>query len=1129
MFAFGVFLVGPSAWAQTGSITGQVLDSAGRAVPDATLTATSTATGLAQTVSSSSAGVFNFAALPPSTYNLTVTAPGFGTVNRNGVVLNIAAVLPINFSLAVGQANTTVNVVGSQAIPVETDSSELSTVIESKQINDLPLILRDPYQLVLLSPGVITSTNNEGGFSVNGQRDRNNNFLLDGADNNDTSVPGTQGGISSANPDSAQEFRVISNNFDAEYGRNTGAIIDVVTRGGTNQFHGDAYEFGRYNALGARDFFNTKANGKQNPYVRNDFGASVGGPIWKDHTFFFLNGEAQRFRTTTTASQTTPTAAFKSGVFTFIDPTVRPDDPTRRTFVDLNSPNNPNNQSGLPRDPAVAKILALAPVGQTDNGDGVSTTYFFPSSDALNAYSFTGRFDHKLTDRHQLTVRYQYAHSNESDPFHDEVLPGYGTTSVPATSHNGVVSIASTVSANSTNLFRAGYNLNNAAFICAHSGIDAITGVDNFGNGRDVSIPYFFTFGCVDLGDSNGQARLSSTLLLADTFTVIKGAHSVKFGGEFRSVKDSNFDNFFARNLLSLNNYSTNGVQAYNFANQNSPSLLNFEDLIWGAQGVIANSGENQFFTRQGVRRANDLTRFVQHEWAVFVQDTWKVTPNFTANLGFRYAFNGVPYENEGNFSNFYGDGSAPLPASGFFTFTPVGPGTGKQLYADSWKLLEPRIGFAYDPKGDGKTAIRAGFGIFHDRIFDNLFGNAKSNPPFQAQLNAFPYDGTPTTPVVANAPLPGNLTPSANITNDAFNEPVVIDPHLKMPTNQTWNLGIQHQFGDHLAAEINYVGSHGTHLLREVDGAPPQPALVQQYLNQGIDPSALQRNSLYLGGQDVNGNTFGPAVNNTAFFHQFYQTTVAASNYNALQAKVTERVGGLNLLGSYTYAHSLDDGSDPLAPGAGNSGFPRSSFDLAAEYGNSPFDVRHRGTAAVVYELPIGYGKQFMAHGFLGRAFEGIQLSGIEQVQTGLPFDLRGTVDNLHTSLNNRPQLIGKPYPSGRGMITAKGKIVGPSVNAFANAPFDENVSIGRNTFYGPGFVNTDVVFQKTQTIFENAKLVFRAESYNVFNHPNLASPAAGSLAISSPTFGVSQSELAQNDGTTGSRQIQGAIKVVF
>jgi hypothetical protein len=303
----------------------------------------------------------------------------------------------------------------------------------------------------------------------------------------------------------------------------------------------------------------------------------------------------------------------------------------------------------------------------------------------------------------------------------------------------------------------------------------------------------------------------------------------------------------------------------------------------------------------------------------------------------------------------------------------------------------------------------------------------------------------------------------------------------------------------------------------------------VQQYLNQGIDPSALQRNSLYLGGTDVNGNTFGPAVNNTAFFHQFYQTTVAASNYNALQAKVTERVGGLNLLGSYTYAHSLDDGSDPLAPGAGNSGFPRSSFDLAAEYGNSPFDVRHRGTVAVVYELPIGYGKQFMAHGFLGRAFEGIQLSGIEQVQTGLPFDLRGTVDNLHTSLNNRPQLIGKPYPSGRGKITATGKIVGPSVNAFANAPFDENVSIGRNTFYGPGFVNTDVVFQKTQTIFENAKLIFRAESYNVFNHPNLASPAASSLSISSPTFGVSQSELAQNDGTTGSRQIQGAIKVVF
>ncbi len=299
-----------AAVAQTGSITGQVLDPTGAAIGKATITATSTSTGISRIATTTSAGIYSFGALPPSGYDLVATANGFQAQTMKNVVLNIAATLPVNFTLAVAGATTTVDVRDAETATVDASSYQLSTVIDSQQINDLPLVLRDPYQLVLLSPGVVTATNNDGGVSVNGQRDRNNNFMLDGADNNDTSVPGGLFGISSANPDSAQEFRVITNNFDAEFGRNTGAIIDVVTRGGSNKFHGDAYEFGRYNALGARDFFNTKANGPQDPYVRNDFGASVGGPVWKDHTFFFLNGEAQRFRTARTALQTTPTAAF---------------------------------------------------------------------------------------------------------------------------------------------------------------------------------------------------------------------------------------------------------------------------------------------------------------------------------------------------------------------------------------------------------------------------------------------------------------------------------------------------------------------------------------------------------------------------------------------------------------------------------------------------------------------------------------------------------------------------------------------------------------------------------------------------------------------------------------------------
>lgn len=1114
-------------FAQTGTVTGQVFDPQGAVVPNATVTATSNSTGITRTTTTTSAGIYNFAALLPASYTVTVAAQGFATQVNNNVVLNVAATLPVNFHLSIAGSVQAVEVTGVNATAVETDSFQLSTVIDSKQINNLPLILRDPYQLVLLSPGVVTALNNTGGFSVNGQRDRNNNFMLDGADNNDTSVPGIQGGISSANPDSAQEFRVITNNFDAEFGRNTGAIIDVVTRGGDNQFHGDAYEFGRYNALGARDFFNKKENGKQDPYVRNDFGASIGGPIWKDHTFFFLNGEAQRFRTTRTSSQTTPTASFKTGKFTYIDPT-----DGSMTPVDLTNPSNPNNLSGLGQDPVVAKIFALAPVGQADNGDGVSTTYFFASPDALNAYTLTGRFDQKLTDKHQLTVRYIYGHSADNDPFHDEVLPGYGNTSNISTNHNGVISIASSLSANATNLFRAGYNQSDTGFFCNHKAIDAINGVDSFGNGRDISLPYYaFTFGCGPLGDSNAQARLSSTLLFADTFTVTKGSHTFKVGGEYRSVKDNNFANFSSRYTLTLDNFTASNAYAYNFAgNPSSPSVTSFEDLIWGAQGAVANDSENQFFTRAGVRRGSDLSRYRQHEWAAFAQDTWKVNSKFTAIIGLRYAFNGVPYEKDGNLANFYGNAAAPFPASGYFTFTSVGPGTGRQLYADSWKLIEPRIGFAYDMHGDGKTAIRGGFGIFHDRIFDNLFGNANANPPYQANLNDFPFvPNSSSTPTVNTIPFPGALTPSANVGAFSYLTPVVIDPYLKMPTSDSYNIGVQHQINNKLTAEIDYVGSHSTHGLREIDGAPPQPALIQAALAAGILPSALQRNNLYLGGTDANGNNFGPLVNNTAFFHELFQTAVVNGNYNALQAKVTGQIATLTLTGSYTFSHSLDNGADPILPGAGGSGLPRNSFDLGPEYGNSDFDVRQRGTVAATYGLPVGIGSSRLNSGLLGHVFEGIQISGIQQVQTGLPFDLRGTRDNLHTSVTNRPMLVGAPYPSHRGMIVASGKIVGPSAAAFANAPYGQSVSIHRNKFYGSGFVNTDVVFQKTQTLREQVKLIFRAESYNVFNHPNLASPAASSLSIASSTFGVSQSQVGQNDGTTGARQIQGALKLVF
>src|SRR5689334_12488071 len=289
-----------SLWAQTASLTGTVTDASGAVVLGATINAHNLDTGSERTATTGSTGAYRIADLTPGHYDVAVEMQGFSTFRVSNLVLTVDQTLTVDAKLEVGQVSTTVEVSGQQVAPVNLENAEISNMVDTQRINDLPLITRDPYQLVLLSPGVIQSNTSLGGFSVNGTRERNNNFLLDGVDNNDTDVPGIAGGLNPLNPDSTQEFRVITNNFSPEFGRNNGAVVDVLTKSGTNDVHGSAYWFGRYDALGARDFFNHEPDTPKNPYVRNIFGAAAGGPIRKDKTFWFGNYEGQRFVTTLT-------------------------------------------------------------------------------------------------------------------------------------------------------------------------------------------------------------------------------------------------------------------------------------------------------------------------------------------------------------------------------------------------------------------------------------------------------------------------------------------------------------------------------------------------------------------------------------------------------------------------------------------------------------------------------------------------------------------------------------------------------------------------------------------------------------------------------------------------------------
>jgi len=1161
--AFLIFLpsIVPQAFCQTGSVTGSVTDLSGAVVPGAAVTIVANTTGLSREVSTADSGTYSLLDLPPTVYTLTVQKSGFERAVFSDVHVTVGEVVPLNVRLQVGTTTTEISVNASTEAPVETDTYQLSTIINSQAINNLPLILRDPYQLVLLSPGVVSGSS-AGGAAVNGARERNNNFMLDGSDNNDSGVPGALAGAVGANPDTAAEFRVITNNFDAEYGRNTGAIVDVITRSGTNQMHGDAYWFGRYNALGARDWFNPKLNPDgttqaQNPYVRNQFGGSLGGPIRKDRTFYFLNGEWDRFVTNVTDNITVPTAAFRTGLYTYIGQ-------TGSQAVDLPNAANANNNTGLGLDNFVASSLYKAfPLPQVSNGDGVSGLYFFPSESRQNSYSLTGKIDHQLTTNEQLSIRYIYARFKDPDPDHDEVLPGgIGATGQTDTSQAGNLQLTSTLTPTLVNNARGSYTLFTSKFYCGGlSELDSITGgTDQFGNSTvfGLSSP-FQSIGCLGLGDSPGQGRLAKTGAFTDGLSWVKGRHSMKFGGELRHISEDGADNFYAQQELEFQFLNDSGqFAAYNSPFPvGTPDFTTFQNQIYQQEGVIDSQSQSQFYNKNGVRVGNDYRRFRQHEYGLFAQDSWKALPNLTLSYGLRWEFNGVPYDAQNNLSNLFVPANGPGP----FTFTVVGPGTGNLLYQNNYGLVEPRIGFSYDPFSDGKTAVRGGFGLFHDRIFGNLFGNVRSSPPFQQSPyinpNNDPATGLPvfpnpnpaggpavvgTTAVPENTPFLPTTGTSATLSQPlTLNEGVTIDPKLKIPGNATWNLGVEREVTPSVVLEANYVGNHATHILNEINGNQPLPANVATlvaYCNGGIgNPNIcggigeayLQGEILYYGGDygllPIDGS------GNSIFSEVLEQTSSGMSNYNALQVQVSKRSShGYSLHGAYTWSHALDNSNDSILPGANgiNRGLPRDSYHLENEYGNATDDQRQNFTAYGTWDLPIGHGRSYASHGLVGRALEGIKISGITRAGTGLPFEIFGTVDNLHTGLTNRASYSGSnPYPSGQLATVSNGKRTGPAESAFVNPAFDQVPTVRRNQFFGPRQVDTDAVFEKDQTITERFKLIFRAESYNVFNHPQFLQPASGILGDAN--FGISTGTQTQNDGTTTARQIQASLKLAF
>lgn len=1114
----------------TGNIRGTVTDPNGATVAGATIEAVNDKTGDKRVTTTSDDGTFTINSVPVGVYTITANAAGFAAATAKEVEISVSFTTDVPLSLPIEGATASVVVTtGDVQTQLNTTDQQLSTLIDNRKIIELPLLSRDPNSLLLLAPGTVASTSRLGGVTVNGQRERNNNFLVDGIDNNDTDVPGIPGGIATPNIDATEEFRVITNNFNAEYGRNTGAVINIGTKRGTNEFHGNAYIYYRSDRFSARNFFDQ--SGEADPLQRRQFGGSIGGPIKKDRTFFFFNYERDDFDQGLQVTQVVPTARARQGLFDFGGAIGTID--ARTTGA--------NNAFGLPINQAFVNLLNQTFPLPNTNGDGplpgIFEFYRFSTQTNDLQDQISTRIDHRFSDNHSLMGSFNLF--DGTFEFCCETFPNANDAILaPQRTYRLSLSLASTLSSTLVNEFRFGGNRARLTFAGpGDAGVSASRGEAVLAALAANNVPRNNSFGGVNGGLVNftiagiggfaffdTQFRTTGTTVIGDSMSWVRGRHSYKFGTELRFVYSNGASNFFRQETLNynfpttfafpilLNNAGNNLSLSGNFG-----TVQNFASYLYG---LVASQSQSQFFNRDGQRTDSDYRGYRQREIDFFFQDTWKVRPNLTVNYGVRYEYKGVPFEVNGQMSNLVAfDPSAEAPAGGF-RFELVGKNSGgsSNLYLNDYNNFAPRVGFAYSPDfqdgwlakltgGPGNTSIRGGYGVFYDRVFGNLFSNSSANPPFQRDFFEFSGDfveNLPTIPTQVASP----------VANDGdFLFPVLFplpgnNPYQEKfatPYTQSWNFGFQRQFAETMLIEADYVGSKGTNLLRVVDGNLTSVDRVNRITGQNnpIDPF------------DPVGNYFNGSLN-TAFFQSAMNLAIGHSTYHAGQFRITktfrnQRFGNGSFQGAYTLSHSIDNAPDPIDAQNGERSFPRDSSGfvggLGAERGDSGFDVRHRFVGNMTYELPFRSQNRWI-DGAIGDWV----ISGIWQWQSGSPFSVFGFTDSAGTSLSQRADFLGGNIDQrSSGQRTQTGPDASlfatpcptgdPNCNAVANR--GRQGSSGRNAFVGPNFNNVDFTVAKRFPFGEDRfRFTIRADFFNLFNRVNFGKPVN---TISSANFGHS------------------------
>jgi len=1113
---FGGILTVSTVTAQqiTGNIHGAILDPSGAVVEAAAVSAKQIETGLTRTTITDRNGNYLLVELPVGHYQLEVSAKGFQKYRQEGISLDVNQTATVLVHLQVGSETQQVNVKADAGLVQNTISSLGETVMQ-REIVDLPLDGRNFSQLGVLQPGVVPLTpglleaggparENEG-YAVDGQRPESNNFLIDGADN----VSSVDGGFVLKPPiDAIDEFRILTHNANAEFGQNTGSTTNIVTRSGTNSFHGALWEFLRNDAMDSSDYFTRSVQ----PLKQNQFGATFGGPIVKDKTFFFGYYEGFRNRQGESVPATVPSQAETQGNFGELCTNIPGDSFNQSSGLCMNAQNQPDPNGQLTffgTSVPFNQMTTFTPI----NPVAANVVPFFPTS-ATNAFiptetkdetnnQFGVRLDHYLSVSDTLNFRYMYSSGPTTDPLSPAGanVPGFPVGEYDR-AQNFVTQETHIFSPGTIGVARFSF-LRNTFLLDEHLNHESLASL-GFQYAPTLPLaagpPFIQIGGYASVGDPITGPRYTyqNTFDLSGSLNWIHGRHELKFGGGYRRDQ-----------INGLQGIASNGFFVF-------APIPSFEDFLYNDGFANFLSGNPVVFLQGG----GDFSREIRgRALDAYAQDTYKVSSRLTLNYGVRYELPFPDTENHNEVNLFVpGAQSQVIPSAPPGLLYPGDPGVPRGLISTETTAFAPRVGVIWDTSGNAKTVVSAGYGIFYEPFYNGEGG------PLQDPVSAPPYLKTQQISFPVNSFANPYYVP--NPFSQQFPEPMtlLVDArNLHLPYAQDWNLNVQRSFGEAWLLQVGYVGTTGVHLPRFIEG---DPAVFFPGVNsQGpiSNENNVNQRRLY------SGCTLAQP-NNCIYGSVGEIASIANSGYNALEASLRKRFShGLSFLASYTYSKSIDDVSSfnitgsASQPVAGENDLAQNPFDLAAERGRSMFDARNRFVLSYQWNLPFWN----HASNWYQRALGNWQLNGIFTVMSGTPFtvfdsndvSLQGQAPEITGFSANRPNLVGNP---NHGPRTPQEWF---NVSAFQQLQpdplgrFEVFGDEGRNVVEGPGYFNWDFSAFKDIRVTESKEFQFRGELFNVLNHTNFRLPISD---ISSPNFGQIQQDV-------GPRVIQVALKFLF